>query len=94
MTDRFRLLVDAVQDYGIFMLDPTGNVMSWNTGAQRLKQYTADEIIGRNFSTFYPPRPSPPDGPPKNCGAPRRTAALRKKAGASARTAAASGPTS
>jgi PAS domain S-box-containing protein len=55
ITDRFRLLVDAVQDYGIFMLDPTGNVMSWNTGAQRLKQYTADEIIGRHFSTFYPP---------------------------------------
>src|SRR4051812_43160409 len=54
-TDRFRLLVDAVQDYGIFMLDPTGKVMSWNTGAQRLKQYQADEIIGRHFSTFYPP---------------------------------------
>jgi len=55
MTDRFRLLVDAVQDYGIFMLDITGNVMSWNTGAQRLKQYRPDEIIGRNFSIFYPP---------------------------------------
>lgn len=54
-TDRFRLLVDAVQDYGIFMLDTTGNVMSWNIGAQRIKQYQADEIIGRNFSTFYPP---------------------------------------
>ena len=54
-TDRFRLLVDAVQDYGIFMLDITGNVMSWNIGAQRIKQYQADEIIGRNFSTFYPP---------------------------------------
>lgn len=54
-TDRFRLLVDAVQDYGIFMLDITGNVVSWNTGAQRLKQYHPAEIIGRNFSTFYPP---------------------------------------
>lgn len=54
-TDRFRLLVDAVQDYGIFMLDTAGNVMSWNIGAQRIKQYRADEIIGRNFSTFYPP---------------------------------------
>ena len=54
-TDRFRLLVDAVQDYGIFMLDTAGNVMSWNIGAQRIKQYQADEIIGRNFSTFYPP---------------------------------------
>lgn len=54
-TDRFRLLVDAVQDYGIFMLDTQGNVASWNTGAERLKQYRPDEIIGRNFSTFYPP---------------------------------------
>ncbi|WP_092128545.1 PAS domain S-box protein [Polaromonas sp. YR568] len=55
VTDRFRLLVDAVQDYGIFMLDTVGNVVSWNTGAQRLKQYRPEEIIGRNFSTFYPP---------------------------------------
>jgi PAS domain S-box-containing protein len=54
-TDRFRLLVDAVQDYGIFMLDTSGNVASWNTGAQRIKQYQAEEIIGRNFSVFYPP---------------------------------------
>jgi PAS domain S-box-containing protein len=55
VTDRFRLLVDAVQDYGIFMLDTEGNVASWNTGAQRLKQYRPEEIIGRNFSVFYPP---------------------------------------
>ena len=54
-TDRFRLLVDAVQDYGIFMLDIEGNVASWNTGAERMKQYRPDEIIGRNFSVFYPP---------------------------------------
>ncbi|HYW58674.1 MAG TPA: PAS domain S-box protein [Polaromonas sp.] len=53
-TDRFRLLVDAVQDYGIFMLDPTGVVVSWNIGAQRIKQYRPDEVIGRHFSLFYP----------------------------------------
>ncbi len=53
-TDRFRLLVDAVQDYGIFMLDPAGKVTSWNTGAQRIKQYRPDEVIGRHFSLFYP----------------------------------------
>lgn len=52
--DRFRLLVEAVQDYGIFMLDHTGIVMSWNTGAARLKGYTAEEVIGRHFSIFYP----------------------------------------
>jgi len=51
---RFRLLVEAVQDYAIFMLDPDGNVSSWNKGAQRLKGYKADEIIGRHFSCFYP----------------------------------------
>ncbi|MGH7446239.1 MAG: PAS domain-containing protein, partial [Longimicrobiales bacterium] len=49
----FRLLVDAVQDYGIFMLDRNGLVVSWNHGAERIKGYTADEILGRHFSTFY-----------------------------------------
>jgi PAS domain S-box-containing protein len=52
--ERFRLLVQNVRDYGIFMLDPTGHVASWNEGAQRIKGYTADEIIGKHFSTFYP----------------------------------------
>ncbi len=51
---RFRLLVEAVQDYAIFMLDPDGHVASWNAGAQRSKGYTADEIVGRHFRTFYP----------------------------------------
>jgi PAS domain S-box-containing protein len=50
----FRLLVQSVVDYGIFMLDPNGRVASWNEGAQRIKGYTAEEIIGRHFSTFYP----------------------------------------
>jgi PAS domain S-box-containing protein len=52
---RFRLLVQAVQDYAIFMLDPDGYVISWNAGAQRINGYTSDEIIGRHFRTFYPP---------------------------------------
>jgi PAS domain S-box-containing protein len=51
----FRLLVESVRDYAIFMLDPTGHVMTWNAGAERIKGYTASEIIGRHFSTFYPP---------------------------------------
>ena len=50
---RFRLLVDAVTDYAIFMLDPNGVVASWNSGAQRIKGYSEDEIVGRHFSTFY-----------------------------------------
>ena len=53
-TDQFRLLVETVKDYAIFLLDPKGNVISWNAGAERIKGYTADEIIGRHFSAFYP----------------------------------------
>ncbi|WIG53647.1 MAG: Two-component system sensor histidine kinase/response regulator hybrid [Afipia sp.] len=50
---RYRLLVEAVTDYAIYMLDPEGRVTSWNAGAQRFKGYTHDEIIGRHFSQFY-----------------------------------------
>ncbi|WP_206950999.1 hybrid sensor histidine kinase/response regulator [Trinickia acidisoli] len=52
---RFRLLVDSVVDYAIFMLDADGYVTSWNAGAQRIKGYRADEIIGQHFSRFYTP---------------------------------------
>lgn len=52
---RFRLLVEGVTDYAIFLLDRTGHVASWNSGAQRIKQYTAEEIMGRHFSAFYTP---------------------------------------
>jgi PAS domain S-box-containing protein len=51
----FRLLVEAVQDYAIFLLGPDGRVLTWNLGAQRIKGYTADEIIGQHFSRFYTP---------------------------------------
>ncbi len=51
----FRLLVQGVTDYAIFMLSPDGVVTSWNLGAQRIKGYTRDEIIGSHFSRFYPP---------------------------------------
>ncbi len=50
----FRLLVESVIDYAIFMLDPEGNVQTWNRGAERIKGYTAEEILGRHFSCFYP----------------------------------------
>jgi len=52
--ERLRLLIEGVSDYAIFMLDPEGKVATWNTGAERLKGYRADEIIGRHFSVFYP----------------------------------------
>jgi PAS domain S-box-containing protein len=51
----YRQLVDSVTDYAILMLDPRGNVVTWNEGAQRLKGYRPEEIIGRHFSCFYPP---------------------------------------
>ena len=52
--DAFRLLVESTVDYAIFMLDPDGIIISWNAGAQRIKQYAADEIVGQHFSIFYP----------------------------------------
>ena len=49
----FRLMVDSVQDYAIFLLDPEGHVVTWNTGAERIKGYRAEEILGSHFSRFY-----------------------------------------
>ena len=53
--DGYRHLVKSVRDYAIFMLDPDGHIISWNTGAERIKGYREDEIVGKHFSTFYPP---------------------------------------
>jgi PAS domain S-box-containing protein len=52
--ERFRLMIESVTDYAIFMLDPGGHVASWNNGAKRIKGYTTEEILGRHFSVFYP----------------------------------------
>lgn len=51
--ERFRLLVESVQDYALYMLDPAGRVASWNQGAERMKGYRSNEIVGRHFSQFY-----------------------------------------
>lgn len=51
--ERFRLLVESVTDYAIYMLDPVGTITSWNAGAERFKGYAAGEILGQNFSRFY-----------------------------------------
>ncbi|HLB83024.1 MAG TPA: PAS domain S-box protein [Gemmatimonadales bacterium] len=53
--ERFRLLVESVKDYAIFMLDPAGRVVSWNAGAEAIKGYAAEDILGQHFSVFYPP---------------------------------------
>jgi hypothetical protein len=52
--EKFRLMVEAVKDYAIFMLDPGGHIVSWNPGAARIKGYTAEEAMGMHFSRFYP----------------------------------------
>src|SRR4028118_2298048 len=51
--ERFRLLVEGVKDYAIFMLDPHGHITTWNEGARRIKGYDSEEIIGEHFSVFY-----------------------------------------
>jgi PAS domain S-box-containing protein len=51
--ERFRAFVDSVEDYAIYMLDPEGRILSWNHGAERLKGYTAEEVVGQSFSIFF-----------------------------------------
>jgi len=51
--EQFHILVDSVEEYAIYLLDPNGNVVTWNTGAEKIKGYTAGEIIGKNFACFY-----------------------------------------
>jgi PAS domain S-box-containing protein len=53
--DLFRLLIESIRDYAIFVLDPQGNILTWNPGAQAMKGYTRDEIVGKHFSKFYLP---------------------------------------
>jgi PAS domain S-box-containing protein len=53
--ERYRMLLDGIQDYAVFVMDARGQVLSWNAGAERIKGYKADQIIGHNFSCFFPP---------------------------------------
>jgi PAS domain S-box-containing protein len=61
--ERYRMLLDGIQNYAIFMMDPRGQIVSWNAGAERIKGYTADQIIGHNFSCFFPPEDIERDRP-------------------------------
>lgn len=72
--EQFTRLVQSVRDYAIFLLDPDGNITTWNSGAQRIKGYTAEEIIGRHFSIFY----SEDD---KLAGVPQRNLSLARSNG-------------
>ena len=71
---RFRMLIDAVTDYAIYMLDPEGIVASWNSGAQRLKGYTESEILGEHFSRFYTEQD-------RNNGLPQRALDIARREG-------------
>jgi PAS domain S-box-containing protein len=61
--ERFRLMISEVRDYAIILLDPDGRVVTWNAGAQRIKGYGSEEILGRHFSQFYPPEALREDKP-------------------------------
>jgi PAS domain S-box-containing protein len=71
---RFRILVQGVTDYAIFMLDPDGKVANWNAGAERIKGYSPDEIIGEHFSRFYTPEE-------RDAGVPARALGIARDVG-------------
>ncbi len=77
--DRYRLLVDAIIDYAIYMLDIDGRVTSWNPGAQRFKGYTPDEIIGQHFSRFYTPEDQATGDPATALGVAAREGRFEKE---------------
>src|SRR6185295_9487614 len=52
-SEEVRAMMDSVRDYALFLLDPSGKILTWNTGAQRLKGYSASEVVGKNFAVFY-----------------------------------------
>ena len=88
--EQFRLLVQSVTDYALYMLDLDGRVSSWNAGAERIKGYTRDEILGHHFSRFYTEEEREAGIPSKGLQQAAGRAVGRRKAGACARTAAAS----
>jgi PAS domain S-box-containing protein len=91
--EQLRLLVQGVTDYALYMLDLNGRVSSWNTGAERIKGYTRDETWGITSRVSIPRRSVRRGCPAKPCNRRRPRAVGRRKAGACARTVAASGPT-
>src|SRR6476660_3068502 len=64
--EQFHILVDSVEEYAIYLLDASGNVVTWNTGAQKIKGYTADEIVGKNFACLYTAEDVAGDKPQRN----------------------------
>src|SRR5919204_4792164 len=75
--EEFRLLVETVEEYAIYLLDPKGNVATWNLGAEKLKGYKAREIIGKNFACFYTDEDVAARKPQRNLDAARRLGHIR-----------------
>jgi PAS domain S-box-containing protein len=76
---QFRLLVESVQEYAIYMLDSAGNVVTWNSGAQRIKGYSAREIIGKNFACFYTAEDTAVEKPQRNLEQAKKGGHLREQ---------------
>lgn len=75
--EQFQILVDSVEDYAIYLLDSNGNIVTWNTGAQKIKGYTAAEIVGKNFACFYTAEDVAADKPQLNLRAAARRGHIR-----------------
>ena len=90
-SDPFKLLVQSIVDYAIYMLDPKGFVTSWNAGAVRIKGFETEEIVGQHFSKFYTEEDREAGVPRKSSKPRARKASSRARGGAFERTAPASG---
>jgi len=77
--EQFHMLVDSVEEYAIYMLDPTGNIVTWNAGAQKIKQYTAEEITGKNFACFYTAEDVAAEKPQRNLREAARKGHIREQ---------------
>src|ERR1700730_2056029 len=75
--EQFHILVDSVEEYAIYMLDPNGKVVTWNTGAEKIKGYRPEEIIGKNFACFYTAEDVAADKPQRNLGEAARRGHIR-----------------
>jgi PAS domain S-box-containing protein len=77
--EQFHMLVDSVEEYAIYMLDPTGNIVTWNAGAQKIKQYTVEEITGKNFACFYTAEDVAAEKPQRNLREAARKGHIREQ---------------
>ena len=90
-SELFKLMAYSVQDYAIFLLDPSGKVGSWNSGARRMKQYEEAEIIGQHFSVFYTGQDIDRGWPTRELQVAAKPGGSKMKAGVCARTVRSSG---